>query len=153
MSYYTRDDLFFLGRMNIRYHESMELMYGRFLNWTSFASLLLSSAAFAAVGAMLPETWKPYRDAIIALLALAVTALNAAVLAFGMYGKFISHTDLKKQWIEFLSALEAAADDQIPEVERQFDALNAREPAPNERILHRAHDKTREALGWVQPST
>lgn len=152
MSYYTRDDLFFLGRMNIRYHESMELMYGRFLNWTSFASLLLSSAAFAAVGAMLPEAWKPYRDTIIALLALAVTALNAAVLAFGMYGKFMSHTDFKKQWIEFLSALEAATDAQMPEMERQLNALNAREPAPNRFWLDRAHNKTRQALGWVQPS-
>ena len=51
---YTRDDLLFLGRMNVHYHESMELVYGRFLNWTSFASLLLSSAAFAAVGAVSP---------------------------------------------------------------------------------------------------
>ncbi|MBK7982111.1 MAG: hypothetical protein IPK09_00590 [Candidatus Competibacteraceae bacterium] len=149
---YTRDNLLFLGRMNVHYHESMELVYGRFLNWTSFASLLLSSAAFAAVGSMMPETWKPYRDTLIALLALGVTALNAAVLAFGMYGKFITHTDLKKDWIAFLGALEIATDDRLPEIERQFNTLNAREPAPNRRLLDRAHDKTREALGWVQPT-
>lgn len=153
MNHYSRDDLLFLGRMNVRYHESMELLYGRFLNWTSFASLLLSSAAFAAVGSMMPDDWKPYRDTIIALLALAVTALNAAVLAFGMYGKFVAHADLKKQWIEFLGALAIAAEDQLPEIEHQFTALNSREPAPNRRLLDRAHDKTREALGWVQPSS
>lgn len=153
MSHYSRDNLLFLGRMNVRYHESMELLYGRFLNWTAFASLLLSSAAFAAVGSMMPETWKPYRDTLIALLALGVTALNAAVLAFGMYGKFIAHTDLKKDWIAFLGALEIATDDQLSDIERQFNTLNAREPAPNRRLLDRAHDKTREALGWVQPSS
>ncbi|MBK7542461.1 MAG: hypothetical protein IPI57_12215 [Candidatus Competibacteraceae bacterium] len=49
-------------------------------------------------------------------------------------------------------ALEIATDDRLPEIERQFNTLNAREPAPNRRLLDRAHDKTREALGWVQPS-
>lgn len=152
MATHNRNELLFLGRMNVRYHESMELFYGRFLNWTVFASLLLSSAAFAAVGSMLPDPWRPYRDAIIAALALGVTALNAAVLAFGMYGKFIVHVDLRKQWITFLLRLEETDDAQLQAIDKLFNELNAQEPAPNRYLLNRAHAKTQEALGWVQPS-
>ena len=152
MATHNRNDLLFLGRMNVRYHESMELFYGRFLNWAVFASLLLSSTAFAAASSMLPDPWRPYRDAIIAALALGMTLLNAAVVAFGMYGKFIVHVDLKKRWITFLWRLEQTDDAQLHAIDTLFNELNAQEPAPNRYLLNRAHAKTQEALGWAQPS-
>lgn len=152
MTALTRHDLFFQGRMNIRYHESLEQFYGQWLNWTTFISLLLSSAAFATLGSVLPTEWQTLKTAFVAALALAVTGLNGAVLAFGMRNQFITHVDLKRQWIDFLGRLQSADDAQLAEMERAFHALNAREPAPQRRRLHRAYDQTCESLG-LKPVT
>lgn len=92
---YARTDLLFLGRMNVRYHENRELHYERFINWTAFASVLLSSAAFVAVGGLLPESAHTYKEPLLMGVTLLVTALNGAVLAFGMFNKFTTHADLK----------------------------------------------------------
>lgn len=142
MTALTRHELLFQGRMNIRYHEQQERFYVQFLNWTSFASLLLSSAAFAALGPSLPAPWQPYKDGLIAVLALGVAGLNGAVLAFGMRTRYITHVDLKKQWIDFLSRLQSTDDAALITVEQAFHALNAREPAPNLRALDRAYKDT-----------
>lgn len=138
----TRHDLQFQARMNIRYHESLEHRYGNWLNWTSFISLILSSAAFLALLDTLPYTaW------IVGSIALLAALLNGAVLAFGMLGKFSLHADLKRQWILLLSRLQTAPDDQLAAIESELHALNAREPAAEPKLLDQTYEKTCTALG------
>lgn len=149
---YSRDDLLFLGRMNVRYHESMELHYERFINWTSFTSVLLSSAAFVSFSSLLPESLQSSKEAIFSVVALVVTTLNAAVLALGMFNKFTTHSELKKQWIIFLAHLDRADESHLGDIEQELHDLNAREPAASPKLLHKAHEKTKAALGWVNPS-
>lgn len=145
---YDRNDFFFLGRMNVRYHENRELHYERFINWTALASVLLSSAAFVALGPLLPEDWQFARDPITAVATLLVTALNGAILAFGMFNKFTLHADLKRQWMAFLARLERTDDAHLNEVEQAFHEMNAREPAADDKLLKKIQKQTQEALGW-----
>jgi len=145
---YARTDLIFLGRMNIRYHENRELHYERFINWTAFASVLLSSAAFVAVGNILPESFHAYKDQLLIGITLLVTALNGAVLAFGMFNKFTVHADLKKQWIGFLARVDRADDTQMGEVEQAFHEMNTREPVADPKLLQAIQKQTQDALGW-----
>lgn len=145
---YDRNDLLFLGRMNIRYHENRELHYERFINWTAFASVLFSSAAFVSVSPLFPESWQSFREIFTALIALAVTALNGVVLALGMFNKFTTHADLKRQWMGFLARLERTDDAHWEEIERAFHDLNAREPAADQQLLNAMHQQTKDALGW-----
>lgn len=147
MTEHTQHDLRFLARMNIRYHEVLERRYESWLNWTSFVSLLLSSAAFIALADALPNSFLPYKNLLVSFIALLVAILNGAVLSFGMLGKFATHADLRRQWISQLSKVESAEDRQLPELERDYHALNAREPAPDRRLLDRAYDETCGALG------
>lgn len=148
----TRNNFLYLGRANAWYHENREQFYERFINWTAFASLLLSSAAFMALGPLLPESWQSAKEVIIALITLGVTALNGAMLAFGMFNKYTVHADLKKEWIRFLALLQATEDARLQDVAQRFEDINAREPAQDRKIWDLAQDKTREALGWVQPT-
>lgn len=141
MTALTRHELLFQGRMNVRYHESLEHFYNQFLSWSAFASLLLSSAAFAALGSLLPADWQPHQTWVVAVLALVVAILNGAILAFGIFNRLMTHADLKKQWIMFLGKLSAADDEHLAEVEQAFHALNAQEPAPNQRLLNRAYEE------------
>ena len=56
--------------------------------------------AFVSVSPLFPRAGN--RSKIFtALIALAVTALNGVVLAFGMFNKFTTHADLKRQWMGF----------------------------------------------------
>ncbi|MCP5159578.1 MAG: hypothetical protein H6974_04995 [Gammaproteobacteria bacterium] len=141
MAELTRHELQFQARMNIRYHENLERRYGNWLNWTSFVSFILSSAAFIA----LLETI-PYKSWIVAGIALIAALLNGAVLAFGMLGKFSLHADLKRQWILLLSRLQTTPDDRLVDIETELHALNAREPAAERRWLNQAYEETCTAL-------
>lgn len=148
----TQHELVFHGRMNINYHEGLERFYGQWLNWTTFMSLIFSSAAFAALGNFLPSPWQPYRESIVAVLAFIIACLNGAVLAFGMRTKFSTHAELKKKWIAFLGQVQADLDSAaLAAVERQFHELNAQEPAANRRRLRRAADEACENLGLEPP--
>lgn len=142
---YTRSDLYFLGRANICYHEGKELYYERFLNWTSFASLMLSSAAFVSITPLLPQAGQGY---ITGGLAVLVTFLNAGVLALGMLTKYTTHADLKKEWMRFVARLDRTDDEHLPDMEQSLHDLNAREPAGTDTDFAKAEDKTRIALGW-----
>ena len=146
---YTRNDLLFLGRMNIRYHENRERYYELFINWTAFASVLLSSAAILSLMPLLPPQWQFLKDAILPIAASIVAGLNAAVLAMGMFNKFTVHSDLKKQWIAFLSRLDRAeVESDMKEFEQALHDLCAREPAADQKLLKLAEAQTKEALGW-----
>ncbi len=147
MTALTRDELLVQGRMNIRYHESLERFYGQFLNWTAFVSVLLSSAAVAALGSLLPADWQPFQTLVVAALAVTVAGMNGALLAFGMLSRLMAHAELKKQWIEFLGRLQSTDDARLGEAEQAFHALNAREPAPAPRRLDRAYEATCVSLG------
>lgn len=143
--HYSRDNLYFLGRTNICYHEGRELHYERFLNWTSFASVVLSSAAFVSFTPLLPADLQPF---VSALFALAVTGLNGVVLAMGMLSKYTMHGDLKKEWMRFVARLESMDDQRLPEMVQAFHDLNAREPAGNDADFAKAEAATRTALGY-----
>ncbi len=143
--HYDRDGLYFLGRTNIRYHEGQELRYERFLNWTSFSSLLLSSAAFVSLTPLLPAAWQPFLSASFALI---VTTLNGAVLALGMLSKYTLHGDLKKEWMRFIARLENMEDARLPEMVQAFHDLNTREPAGNDADFAKAEAATRTAMGY-----
>ncbi len=147
MTALTRHELLFQGRMNIRYHEDLERFYSQFLNWTAFVSLLLSSAAFAALGSLFPADWQPVSTLVVAVLAMSVAGLNGALLAFGMLNRLMTHAELKKQWIGFLGRLSATDDDHLADIEQAFHALNAQEPAPDQRRLDRAYEATCVSLG------
>lgn len=151
MTQYTQHDLQFLARMNIRYHEVLESRYESWVNWTAFVSLLLSSAAFIALADALPESVLPYKNLLVGGVALLAAILNGAVLSFGMLGKFATHADLRRQWIAHLARVQAAEDRQLPELERDYHALNAREPAPERKLLDRAYGETCGAMG-LQPT-
>ncbi|HCB13652.1 MAG TPA: hypothetical protein DEP36_08830 [Gammaproteobacteria bacterium] len=138
----TRHDLQFQARMNIRYHEALEHRYGNWLNWTSFVSFILSSAALLTLLDTLP-----YKGWIVGSIALLAALLNGAVLSFGMLGKFSLHADLKRQWILLLSRLQTTSDDCLAEVEADLHALNAREPAAEPKLLDQAYEETCTAFG------
>ena len=138
----TRHDLQFQARMNIRYHEALERRYGAWLNWTSFVSFILSSAALLTLLDTLP-----YKGWIVGGIALLAALLNGAVLSFGMLGKFSLHADLKRQWILLLSRLQVAPEDQLADIETELHALNAREPAAEPKLLDRTYEETCTALG------
>lgn len=142
---YNLDDLYFLGRANVCHHESKELFYERLLNWTAFASLLLSSAAFVSLTPLLPSEWQAWLSAGFALV---VTCLNGAVLAMGMLHKYTAHADLKKEWMRFVAHLEGVDESGLPEVVQRFHELNAREPAGEDADFGKAEQKTKIALGW-----
>lgn len=131
----------FTARMNIIYHENMEAYYSGFINWTAFISVILSSAAFAAIGSILPA-YVP-----IALLAFAVVILNGAVLAFGMLQSMTVHTDLKKKWIDFLGFVQSEAE--AVKISEKFYLLNSSEPAQNEKKLKAAYGKATKSMGAV----
>lgn len=146
----VRHTLRFSARMNISYHEGLERFYGQWLGWSSFVSLILSSAAFAALSNLVPQSLQPFREWLLAALALTVTALNGGVLAFGMRGKFITHAELKRKWIDFLGRVETAEETELPALERKFHELNAQEPASYPRRLNRAYADACTMLG-VKP--
>lgn len=146
----TRHKLRFSARMNIAYHEGLERFYGQWLGWSAFVSLLLSSAAFAALSNLVPAGLQPFREWLLAALALIVTALNGGVLAFGMRGKFITHAELKRKWIDFLSQVETVQEAELIALERRFHELNAQEPASDPRRLNRAYVSACDMLG-VKP--
>ena len=135
----------FTARMNIIYHENMEAYYSGFINWTAFISVILSSAAFAAIGNILPA-YVP-KDILIALLAFAVVILNGAVLAFGMLQSMTVHTDLKKKWIDFLGFVQSEAE--AVKISEKFYLLNSSEPAQNEKKLKAAYGKATKSMGAV----
>jgi len=145
---YDRNGFLFLGRMNVRYHENRELHYERFINWTALASVLLSSAAFASLGPLLPEAWRPGKEIIITVVTLLVTTLNGAILAFGMFNKYTQHADLKRQWMLFLARLERTDDAHLGEIEQAFHEMNSREPVADDKLLKEIQKQTQEALGW-----
>ncbi len=146
---YDRNDLLFLARANITYHEQRELLFERFISWTAFLSVLLSSAAFGTMGGALPEALLPHAGSWFSIMTLLVTALNAAVLAFGMFNKFVIHADLKKEWMRFLARLERTDDEHLTEMVNALHDLNAREPAATNAAFKKAQDETKAALGWV----
>lgn len=143
--HYDRDRFYFLGRTNIRYHEAKELHYERFLKWNSFFSLLLSSAVFVSLTPLLSSDWQPW---VTAALALMVTCLNGVVLAMGMLSKYTLHSDLKKEWMRFISRLEDMDDSRLLEMARAFHDLNIREPAGNDADFAKAETATKAALGY-----
>lgn len=143
----TRHDLQFQARMNIRYHEALEHRYGNWLNWASFVSFVLSSAAFLALLDTIP-----YKNWIVGSIALVAALLNGAVLSFGMLGKFSLHADLKRQWILCLGRLQTADDAQLKAVEDECSALHAREPSADPKQLQRAYREACTALG-LKPVT
>lgn len=147
MTEHPQHDLLFLARMNIRYHEVLERRYESLLNWTAFVSLLLSSAAFIALADALPSFVLPYKNLMVSCVALLAAILNGAVLSFGILGKFATHADLRRQWIAQLSNVASAEDQQLPNLERDYHALNAREPAPDRKLLEQAYEETCRALG------
>ncbi|MFZ1493421.1 MAG: hypothetical protein WAU60_08435 [Candidatus Competibacter denitrificans] len=149
---YSHNDFLYLGRANVWYNENRERLYERFINWTAFISLMFSSAAFVAMGPLFPDAWQPAKDAVLAIIALVVTGLNGAMLAFGMFGKYILHANLKREWIQFLALLQVTKADNLDAIAQRFEEINGREPAVDPKIWDQAQDKTREALGWVQPS-
>jgi hypothetical protein len=146
----VRHTLRFSARMNISYHEGLERFYGQWLGWSAFISLILSSAAFAALSNLVPPSLQPFRDWLLAALALTVTVLNGGVLAFGMRGKFITHAELKRKWIDFLGQVETAQEAELVVLERKLHELNAQEPASDPRRLNRAYENACTMLG-VKP--
>jgi len=149
MTALTQHELMFQARMNIRYHEALERRYQSWINWTSFASVTMASAAFAAMADVLPADLAPYKNGLAAGVTLLVTLLNGGVLAFGMLDKLGVHADLKRQWMSYLGRVNAARES-MADLEREFHALNAREPAPKPRLLGQAYHDTCAALG-LQP--
>lgn len=147
----VRHTLRFSARMNITYHEELEQFYSQWLGWSAFVSLILSSASFAALSNLVPPSLQPFREWALAALALGVTVLNGALLAFGMRGKFITHAELKRKWIDFLGQVETASEAELSALERKFHEINAQEPAADRRRLDRAYEQACVMLG-VKPT-
>jgi len=139
----SKYDMEVTARMNILYHENIEVLYTKIINWTSFVSVIFSSTAFAAVGDIFPQYSK---NLIISGLMFIITSLNGAVLAFGMVNKIQIHTDLKKKWIEFIGNIEKL-ETQPEELKKRFFNLNASEPAPNKKQLLIAYNEALECMG------
>ena len=143
----VRHNLRFHAMMNIAYHERLEGFYNQWLGWSAFFSLILSSTSFAALSNLVPASLQPFREWILAALALGVTGLNGALLAFGMRGKFITHSELKRKWIGFFGQVETASEAELLALQNKFHEINAQEPAPNHRRLDRAYKQACTILG------
>ena len=142
--------LIFCAQMNVCYHEKLELRYGSLINWTSFLSVIFSSAAFFTIGDLLSPAWSKL---LIAGVAFAITALNGALLAFNVLGKLMLHTDLKKRWINLLADSQALPEDDDMALRRLLDRfyqLNAEEPAAKDQLLRWAADTTCEKMGLTK---
>lgn len=151
----TQHDFLFQGRMNVNYHEELEIFYSRFLNWSAFSSVVFSSAAFAVFSDKTLALFSIPNDVIAAVLAFTVAVLNGSILAFGMMQKMILHGELKKKWIDFMSLahnVNEVEDAGMTKVADAFFRLNAEEPSPNNKRLDRAYDKTLINFGLDAPS-
>lgn len=140
--------------MNTIYHESRELWYSRVLNWTTFISIVFSSAAIAALGDFLPAQWQSLNGIIAASCAALIAVLNAAILSFGVIEKAKLHTILRIRWIQALGKAQRISPEASPEdvkkVVDEFVALATEEPPPIPSILESSFVKTRTAMGLLE---
>jgi hypothetical protein len=153
MSVSEKHELVFQAKMNVYYHESAERDYSNLLVLTSFLSIVFSSAAFAAIGNVIPG-WIPIsKDTIISVFSLLITCLNGAVLALGARQKANLHSALKKRWIDVLSDIQITNEsehEKIEEITRRFYKNNAEEPPPSKRRLDKAYKAVCVSMG-LQP--
>lgn len=148
-------ELKFTARMNIFYHERLESYYNKFINFTSFFSVVLSSMAFAALTELIPATIIS-KEVLIAIIAFLIALLNGAVLAFGMQAQAIIYSDLKKKWHNILTDINLMSAQEkfdLDIIEKKMSDMHASEPPPNKRIVDMAFKKATIALGLEDSST
>lgn len=135
----------YLARMNVIYHESRERHFARCIRWTAFASMLLTSAAVAALSDfLLPTEFAATGKAVAIVFALVVAAGNAAALAFDWFGQVAVHARFKAKWTSLLIEAGLTDDDdraRFTALLQQLKELNADEPPANESALKQAEAK------------
>ncbi len=144
----SKHEVIFTTRMNIIYHEKRESFYSKFINWTGFASLIFSSAAFAALGDIF-STNIP-KEQVIGILATIIACLNGAVLAFGMLENMKVHSTFKMKWMDILAkaqSLKTDSEDDLKNLANDIIELSSTEPPPKDKILNLAYKKTCTAMG------
>lgn len=99
---YARTDLLFLGRMNVRYHENRGLPhYSGLLTGRPLRRCCCRARLSWRWGAFCLERHTYKEPLLMGVTYRLGTALNGAVLAFGMFNKFTTHADLKKRSMGF----------------------------------------------------
>jgi len=92
------DELLFSVRLSIRYHEQRQRFMGNVLNFTLWWGLVMGSASMATVLSTIPAFWT-------VLPMLALTALSAACLAYGVRARAALHDDLRRRFVALESDL------------------------------------------------
>ncbi len=136
--------LIFTARMNVIYHERRESFYSKCLNWSSFVSVIFSSAAFVAIGDLFPDVIK--KEILVAIFASTVACLNGAILAFGVTDKVKLHSNYKMKWMEMLKECQHIKEDEKESVQIMIDKimdLSASEPPPNQNELVKSYKLTK----------
>ena len=80
----TKLQLELLCRMNVFYHENRERHFIRLIRWSTFLTLVLGSATAVSLSDVAPKLFDSKTLGI--WLALAVSILSAASLAFDWFG-------------------------------------------------------------------
>jgi hypothetical protein len=152
--YAKYEELLFIARMNIKMHQDRESFYLSFTRGTSALSIILSSAAIAAIGTVLPESFFLTREQLIAVLTILVTVFNAIQLAFGFPNKVQAHATFRRKWLEVESQLKTLSlsshdvSQLLMEIEKKAYQLHGDEPPVSEAHKRIAYNYAVESLGY-----
>lgn len=136
--------------MNVSYHERRERHFVRWIRWTAFFSILLSSASVASLSNLLPSGTADSSKSVALALGLIVGIWNAAALAFDLYGQLSVHAKFKGKWTALLvesGLMEESDRTRFATLVREAAQLIADEPPQVEHVLKRAAKATDTAYG------
>jgi len=143
--------------MNIYYHEYLENKYNKLLNWAAFVSILFSSAAFFAIGDLIPSYFFITKNTIIIFFAFFISSYNAYILAFGVLDNLIKHRDLKKKWTDLrgnMLASETKLDiNELQLLEKTFHNISSDEPPVNDKVLKKAFNLACRSMGLIDDNS
>lgn len=146
----------YLARMNVIYHEWRERHFARCIRWTAFVSVLLSSAAVAALTKLLLPVEMQSAGTVIAIVLSSLVAIgNAAALAFDWFGQVAAHARFKAKWTALLVDAGLSEDNDRARFEslvRQLKELNADEPPAIDQLLNKAAAEADKAFGVTKPA-
>jgi hypothetical protein len=135
-----KHEIIFQAKMNIYYHESKENFYSKFLENTTFITLILSSATISSFIADF--------NVLGFIFGITITILNAAVLSYGMLQKLMLHREFKRDWGDIINLSESKKSiDDLIIIDKKIVNLNTREPSPNTKLVKKSYEQTKIAMG------
>lgn len=153
-----KHEYIFISRMNIAYHGREERMFISMTNFSTFFSIVLSSATIASFGNILPPAFSTYSKYLGFIFASTVTVLNALMLAFRIQTRANEHKDFRRKWYGILKEVDLVkiAEDgkninecqtKLNNIFSEMSQVSAVEPPENKKRLLHAALETCKTLG------